>query len=89
MALGAASGQVRKLIFKEVGFMVAAGALVGLPVAYALARLSESLLYGVRANNVEIYLLALIVIAVIAAAACYIPVRRATQVDPMVALRYE
>ncbi len=39
--------------------MVVAGAFVGLPVAYALARLSESLLYGVRANNVGIYLVAL------------------------------
>jgi predicted permease len=89
IALGAATGQVRSLIFKEMGYMVVAGALVGLPVAYALARLSESLLYGVRANNVGIYLVALSVIAVIAAAACYLPVRRATRVDPMVALRYE
>jgi predicted permease len=89
IALGAATGQVRSLIFKEMGYMVVAGALVGLPVAYALARLSESLLYGVRANNLGIYLVALSVIAVIAAAACYLPVRRATRVDPMVALRYE
>ena len=77
---------VRTLIYKEMGYMVVAGALVGLPVAYALARLSESLLYGVRANNIGIYLVSL---SVIAAAACYLPVRRATQVDPMVALRYE
>jgi predicted permease len=89
MALGAASRQVRTLIYKEMGYMVAAGALVGLPVAYGLARVSESLLYGVRANNPGIYLVALTVIAVIAAAACYLPVRRATRVDPMVALRYE
>jgi predicted permease len=89
MALGAASRQVRTLIYKEMGYMVAAGALVGLPVAYGLARVSESLLYGVRANNPGIYLAALTVIAVIAAAACYLPVRRATRVDPMVALRYE
>jgi len=80
---------VRTLIYKEMGYMVVAGALVGLPVAYALARLSESLLYGVRANNIGIYLVSLSVITVIAAAACYLPVRRATQVDPMVALRYE
>jgi predicted permease len=89
MALGAATAQVRTLIYKEMGYMVAVGALVGLPVAYGLARVSESLLYGVRANNPGIYLVALTVIAVIAAAACYLPVRRATQVDPMVALRYE
>jgi predicted permease len=89
MALGAATRQVRALIYKEMSYMVIAGALVGLPVAYALARLSESLLYGVRANNVGIYLVAVTVVAVIAAAACYLPVRRATRVDPMVALRYE
>ncbi len=73
MALGAATAQVRALIFKEVGFMVIAGAVVGLPIAYALARLSESLLYGVRANSFDIYALAVTVIAVIAAAACYLP----------------
>jgi predicted permease len=89
MALGAASRQVRTLIYKEMGYIVAAGALVGLPVAYGLAQVSASLLYGVRANNPGIYLVALTVIAVFAAAACYLPVRRATRVDPMVALRYE
>jgi len=89
MALGAESGQVRTLIYKEVGFMVLAGAAVGLPLAYALARLSESLLFGVRAGSLDIYALALTVIALVAVAACYVPVRRATRVDPMVALRYE
>jgi predicted permease len=89
MALGAAPGEVRTLIFKEVGFMVVAGAAVGLPLAYALARLSESLLYGVHANSLDIYVLALVVIGALAAAACYIPARRATGVDPMIALRYE
>jgi putative ABC transport system permease protein len=88
-AMGAATGQVRSLIYKDLGYMVIAGALVGLPVAYALARLSESLLYGVRANNIGIYIVSLSLIAVIATAACYLPVRRATRVDPMVALRYE
>jgi ABC-type antimicrobial peptide transport system permease subunit len=89
IALGAATREVRALIVKEVGFMVIVGAAVGLPAAYAFARLSESLLFGVHANNIGIYLLALTVITVIAAAACLVPVRRATQVDPIIALRYE
>ena len=89
VALGAATHQVGALIFKEVGFMVIAGTMVGLPVAYALARFSESLLFGVHASSPEIYFLALGVVVAIAAAACYIPARRATLIDPIVALRYE
>jgi putative ABC transport system permease protein len=69
--------------------MVLLGAAVGLPLAYGLARFSESLLFGVHAGNPGIYALGLGLIAVIALAACYIPARRATQVDPLVALRYE
>jgi ABC-type antimicrobial peptide transport system permease subunit len=89
MALGAEAGNVRWLIFKEVGSMVITGVIVGLPLAYVLARLSESLLFGVNANNPSIYLLGLVLIAVVALVACYVPARRATRVDPLVALRYE
>jgi predicted permease len=89
MALGARPGNVRLLIFREVGFMVFAGVVVGLPLAYGLARLSESLLFGVRASDPLIYVLTLAVIGVVAAVACYVPARRATRVHPIVALRYE
>ncbi len=89
MALGAKAGDVRWLIAKEVGAMVIAGVTVGVPLAYALGRLSESLLFGVKAGNPSAYLLGLGLIAAVALAACWIPARRATQVDPLVAVRYE
>ena len=89
MALGAEAGDVRRLIVKEVGAMVITGVAVGLPLAYVMARLSESLLFGVNAENPATYALGLVLIAVVALVACYIPARRATRVDPLVALRYE
>jgi putative ABC transport system permease protein len=89
MALGALASNVRLLILKEVGSMVLIGVAVGLPLAYALARFSESLLYGVHAGDPVVYALGLGLIALIALAACFIPARRATRVDPLVALRYQ
>ena len=89
MALGAEASNVRWLVVKEVGSMVIAGVLVGLPLAYGMARLSESLLFGVNAGNPLAYVLGLALIAVVALAACYLPARRATRVDPLVALRYQ
>jgi len=59
--------------------MVFAGVIVGLPLAYGLARLSESLLFGVQAGDPLIYLLTLAVIGIVASAACYVPARRATR----------
>jgi predicted permease len=89
MAVGAESGDIRMLIVREVGSMLIAGVVIGLPLAYVLARLSESLLFGVKASNPSIYLLGLVLVTLVAVAACYIPARRATRVDPLVALRYE
>jgi putative ABC transport system permease protein len=89
MALGAEAGDVRALVVKEVASMMLAGVAVGLPLAYGTARLSESLLFGVHAGDPLAYMLGVGLIAVVALAACYIPARRATRVDPLVALRYE
>jgi ABC-type antimicrobial peptide transport system permease subunit len=89
MALGAEAGDVRWLVVKEIGSMVIAGVAIGLPLAYVTARLSESMLFGVSAGNPMSYALGLALIAVVALAACYVPARRATRVDPLVALRYE
>jgi len=69
--------------------MVLTGALVGLPAAYGMGRLSESLLYGVHGGDAAVYLTSLGIICLVAFVACYIPSRRATRIDPIVALRYE
>jgi putative ABC transport system permease protein len=89
MALGAMTGQVRLLVVREVGSMVLIGVGVGLPLAYGLARFSESLLFGVHAGDPPVYLAGLGLIGIIALAACLVPARRATRIDPLVALRYQ
>ncbi|HEY4741249.1 MAG: ABC transporter permease [Candidatus Acidiferrales bacterium] len=89
MALGAGTSDVVRMISREVGFMVLVGAAVGLPAAYGLAKISESLLFGVRSGDPTIYVADIALSALVAFAACYLPVRRATQVDPLVALRHE
>ena len=89
MALGAAAGDVRLLIMREVGLMVLLGVGCGLPAAYLLGRYSESQLFGVHASDPLVYASGLALIAGIALAACFLPARRATRVDPLVALRYE
>jgi len=89
VALGAVAGDIRRLVFKEVGGMVITGVALGLPLAYGLGRLSGSLLFGVNASDVRLYLLLVGSIAAVAGIACFVPARRATRVDPLVALRYE
>jgi predicted permease len=89
MALGAKRTDVLWLVLREALWLVAAGVVVGVPVAIAGSRLLGAVLYGVSATN-PIFLIGpaflLIAVALFAAA---VPARRATQVDPMVALRYE
>ncbi len=89
MALGAVPSHIRLLVAQEVGLMIATGIGVGLPLTYGLARLGESLLYGVSARDPLVYLLGLTLVVLVALVACYVPTRRATRVDPIVALRYE
>jgi predicted permease len=89
MALGAQPGGVLKLVLRQ-GFVLAiVGSIVGIGVALALTRYLGSMLYDVHANDPATIIGAVALLILVALAACYIPARRATRVDPLVALRYE
>jgi predicted permease len=89
MALGADTGKVAQMILNDVSRLVGIGVLLGLPLAYGLSRLVNSMLYGVKAFEFLTVGSALLVMVFVAMAAAYLPARRATRVDPLVALRYE
>jgi predicted permease len=89
MALGADGGQVRQMVMRQVAVMMAMGLGIGLAAAFALGRAASSLLYGLQGHDPLIFLLGVLVLAVVGFAAGYLPARRASQVDPMQALRYE
>ena len=89
MALGAATRDVVWLVMKDVLLLAAIGIAIGLPAALALTRLAKAQLFGIQPNDALNIALATGAIAMIALLSGYIPARRATQVDPMRALRWE
>ena len=89
LALGAPRGKVLSMVLKESLFTVAAGLVVGVVATFATTRFVSSLLFGLTPTDPATVAGAALLLIGVAALAGYIPARRATKVDPMVALRWE
>jgi ABC-type antimicrobial peptide transport system permease subunit len=89
MALGAVQGDVIWLVMREVVILVGSGMLLGLAGAWALSRYVSSQLYGVGGTDPVTIVAAVAILGGVALLAGYIPARRATRVNPVLALRYE
>jgi ABC-type antimicrobial peptide transport system permease subunit len=89
MALGADRRHVRGLVVREIAVMLVLGVAVGLAAAAGAGRLVESVLYGMKPWDPFVYGAATVVLAAVAMVAAYVPARRATRVEPVIALRYE
>ncbi len=89
MALGAGRQDILRMVMGEAGILLAVGAIVGTGLALALGQTASSLLFGLHAYDPVTITLAILALAVVAAAASYLPAFRASRVDPMTALRDE
>ncbi len=89
MALGATPGLIRRMVVREMVWMLGIGLVLGVPAALALARYAESQLYGVKPWDAAVVAGGTLALAVTSIAAAYLPVRRASRISPIRALRYE
>jgi ABC-type antimicrobial peptide transport system permease subunit len=89
MAVGATSRDMVKQVLWEAGRLVGVGMVIGLVSAWALARIAQSILYGVSAHDPVTFVTVPLILAAIGALAAWLPARRASRVDPITALRQE
>jgi predicted permease len=89
MALGARSTDVLRLVVRDGMRLAIVGVVVGLAGAFAITRVVDSLLFGITPTDLSTFTIVTLGLLLIALIACYVPARRATKVDPLVALRYE
>ena len=89
MALGASPWNILKMICKQGLMLTGTGLVAGLGLALGLTRLMSKVLFGVSPTDPFTFVVIVILLASVALLACYVPARRATKVDPLMALRYE
>jgi putative ABC transport system permease protein len=89
MALGAQTLDVLKLIIRQGMILVLTGVAIGLMAAFGLTRLMKAMLFGISETDTTTFVIIPLLLAVVAMLACYLPARRATKVDPLIALRSE
>jgi len=89
MALGAERGAVIRMVLRETAILILIGLAVGVPASLACARFVESKLFGLKAADPVTLAAALGIMIAVAVASGYLPARRASKVDPLIALRYE
>ncbi len=89
LALGAAAGDIQRLVLREGAVLLGAGLLVGLPAALALGRSAQSLLFGIHFADPPTLVLAVVCLTLAVGLAGYGPARRASRIDPVRAIRYE
>jgi predicted permease len=89
MALGAERGAVIRMVLRETAILILIGLAIGVPASLACARFVESKLFGLKAADPVTLAAALGIMIVVAVASGYLPARRASKVDPLIALRYE
>lgn len=89
MALGASQGSILAMVLRQAMGLMAAGVLSGLLLALALSQYMKSLLFGIEPHDWGSYIVAITALSAVGMVVSLVPARRATSVDPMVALRYE